>query len=267
VDYPDAALVAMTRETQHLALNALEIIAAAIGLRGRDVTGGEPVEALVQRARTVLDGRVKELYRTRIKGVYSAILDFASKAQPRMSPEQAAKLDELRQANRRLVEAIKELRLIRKNMAFYMASDNVHMREQYDVIRTHIGRLLRTVGELREMKDMDEIHRALKRLRKEAKTDDVVKNGTLDRLIRSSLITPSMASSLMNDNALGLSIQKHLIRAAETLFALTRNPDWQAASELEAGEAGEDIGPGDVATLLRQSQRVIDEQIERYRTS
>jgi phosphate:Na+ symporter len=267
VDYPDAALVAMTRETQHLALNALEIIAAAIGLRGREITGEEPVDALVERSRSMLDGRVKELYGTRIKGIYSAILDFASKAQPRMSPEQAAKLDELRQSSRRLVEAIKELRLIRKNMAMYMVSDNLHMREQYDIIRTHIGRLLREIGKLRDVEDLDQIHAALKRLRKEAKKDDVVKSGTLDKLIRDKLITPTMASSLMNDNALGLSIQKHLIRAAETLFAMERQPDWQESTELEDGDPEAAMRRGEVAALLRHSRRAIDDRVRRYRES
>jgi phosphate:Na+ symporter len=265
LDYPDAALVAMTRETQHLALNALEIIAAAVGLHARDITGDEPVETVVRRSRTVIDGRVKELYRTRIKSIYSAILDFASKAQPRMSPDQAAQLDKLRQASHHLVEAIKELRLIRKNIAFYMGSDNVHMREQYDVIRIHIGRLLRAIDELREVEDLDEIRAALTALRKAAKKDDVVKSGTLDKLIRDELITPTMASSLMNDNALGLSIQKHLLRAAETLFAMERNPDWQGAAELDRDEAAESVGRGEVAELLRRSRRIIDERIERYR--
>jgi phosphate:Na+ symporter len=165
------------------------------------------------------------------------------------------------------VEAIKELRLIRRNMANYMMSTNVHMREQYDIIRIHIGRLLRAIAQLREIEDLDEIHATLKRLRKDAKKDDVVKTGTLDKLIREKLITPTMASSLMNDNALGLSIQKHLIRAAETLFAMERQPGWRETAELEDDDPAAGMKRSEIAALLRHSRQAIDERIERYRQS
>jgi phosphate:Na+ symporter len=49
--------------------------------------------------------------------------------------------------------------------------------------------------------------------------EDIIANGTLDRLIREQRITPDMATSLMNDSAFSYDIQNNLINAAEIVFA------------------------------------------------
>ena len=114
VDYPDAALVALTRETQHLALNVLDIIARAIGLSPRDILGSEPMDQIVSRSRAIEKIPLKDLYQSRVKAIYSAILEFSVKAQPRMSGEQAANAHELRESAKSWVNAVKALRLVRK---------------------------------------------------------------------------------------------------------------------------------------------------------
>jgi phosphate:Na+ symporter len=264
-DYPDAALAALTSETQHLGVNALEILAETLGLRGRDLLGDEPIKDVIARSRSIPEGRVKELYRRRIKTIYSAILEFASKARPRMNPEQAKKLDALKQANVSLVEAIKELRLIRRNLARYSGSDNETIRAGYDLIRAHLAQFLRTVMQLREEPDPKVVRAALKQLRSEAKKDEALASGYVETAIREGLITGDMASSFINDSALAMSIHKHLIKAGKIVAALAREqavvvdvtelPEEQTLSASERKE---------IDALLARAKEAMDARVRGY---
>lgn len=266
VYYPDAALVALTRECQHLAYNVIEIIAHAIGLHRHDILGDEPIESLVARSRTIEHVRVKHLYQTRIKAIYSAILEFTGKAQPRMSGEQNQQAHDLREASRAMVEAVKTLRLLRKNMAFYIQSDNAYMREQYDRMRIHLGRLIRSMFELRDVEDFNVIKDRLEALNREVAADDAVANGTLDRLIRDSLVSADMASSLMNDTVYSSEIHHRLVDAAKIIFAVTREYR-EVSIDLDEVPEGE-MSPQErhrIAVMLRESQKDIDRAVEEMR--
>jgi len=265
VDYPDAALVALTRECQHLAINAIEIIAHAIGLHRSDLLGKEPVEALVERSRTIEHIRLKRLYQTRIKAIYSAILEFSGKAQPRMSGADAETTHELRNAAHAVVEAIKTLKLLRKNMTFYIASDNAYMRDHYDRMRVHLGNLIRSMFELREIEDLAEIRARLEQLNQAVAADDAVANGTLDRLIRDELITAQMASSLMNDSGYASTIHRRLVDAAEIIFGVMRKFS-DLSVELPEDESVMPLAERQrIATMLREGQEEIDRAVEEMR--
>lgn len=264
VDYPDAALVALTRECQHLGMNAIEIIAHAIGLHRSKLLGEEPVEALVARSKTIEHIRLKHLYRTRIKAIYSAILEFSGKAQPRMAGADAETMHELRNAARALVEAIKTLKLLRKNMAFYIASDNAYMRDHYDRMRVHLGNLIRSIFELREIEDMAEVKARLQQLNQAVAADDAVANGTLDRLIRDELITAQMASSLMNDTGYASTIHHRLVDAAETIFGLTQKFS-EVSLELQDDDGMPLAERQLIAKMLREGQDEIDKAVEEMR--
>ena len=265
VDYPDAALIALTSETQHLAINALEIMADAIGLERRDLLGEEPIEALVARSRKIEHIRLKHLYQTRMKAIYGAILKFSSKAQPHLSGSDAEKMHELRRASHALVEAIKTLRLLRKNMARYIQSDNAYMRDHYDRMRVHLGRLIRSVIELRGVEDMAEMRQRLEALDAEVAADDVVADGTLDRLIRDDLINAEMASSLMNDTDYASTIHHNLAKAAGIIGGLVREYS-ESAVEMAEEEDERPVGERQrIARLLRETQQEIDRAVEEMR--
>ena len=265
-DYPDAAIVALTSETRHLGVNAMEILAETLGFRGGDLASDEPMKDLVNRSRSIPEGRIKELYRTRIKTIYSAILEFASLARPRMNPDQATKLDELKQANVSLVEAIKELRLIRRNLARYAQSDNAHIRAGYDLIRVHLGEFLRAIMRLRTEPDPEVVRAELKRLRHDAKKDEALASGYVENAIRDGLITADMASSFINDSALAMSIHKKLIKAGRIVTALVHEAEVVDESELTEDE--ESLGAAErreINALLARTRETIDARISGYR--
>ncbi|MDH3915902.1 MAG: hypothetical protein OES37_07065, partial [Chromatiales bacterium] len=154
---------------------------------------------------------------------------------------------------------------LRKNVETYVASDNIHMREQYDRIRVNLGELIRALIELRKIDDAELVRERVETLKEKARADDAVANGTLDRLIRDDLITATMASSLMNDTNYAAEMYDLIIKASGILYSLTRSfreemtdlPD--DAGEMSAEERMR------IAEMLRKSQRDIDEAIEKAR--
>ncbi|MGD8734156.1 MAG: Na/Pi symporter [Gammaproteobacteria bacterium] len=265
VDYPDAALVALTRETQHLALNVLDIIARAIGLSPGDILGSEPMDQVVSRSRAIEKIPLKDLYQSRVKAIYSAILEFSVKAQPRMSGEQAANAHELRESAKSWVNAVKALRLVRKNMLTYATSDNAEMRSQYDRFRLHIGELIRALIELREIDDPEFANQRIQELQQRAAADNVVDNGHLDKLIREDLITSEMASSLMNDTAYVSELHRQIIKAARILYVTRRQIGTESAELPEAGSGLSAEERQRISEMLRRSREDIDAAIERAR--
>ena len=110
---------------------------------------------------------------------------------------------------------------MRKNLEFYMGSNNEHIRQEYDLLRLQLGNILRELGGLRaESDDPENITLLdLDGLTAEVEGNDVVANGTLNRLIRDRLITETMATSLMNDNTYTYDVSIKLIEMAGILFA------------------------------------------------
>lgn len=122
-------------------------------------------------------------------------------------------------------------------MLKYTTSDNKEMKREYNLLRNKIAKIIRQVFKAQRFDppediSIDEInelalahietrHKKLKRHLLRIRNDDVLFNGTIDRLIRDKEITTEMASSLINDSALTASITKHLIKAAELLYLNT----------------------------------------------
>jgi phosphate:Na+ symporter len=264
VDYPDAALVALTSETRHLAINAIEILTKALGLKFQDVLGDEPMKDVVARSRTVITMRMKELYRKKIKAIYGAILEFCVRAQPNMDGDQAERLYQLKTASHRIVETMKELRLLRRNMAEAIASPNEYVREQYDLMRIHLGEFLRATDRSSKEDDLAEISARYHALAQNALKDDPVANGTLDRLIRDRLITPEQGVSLTNDTSHVTHIYTWLMETAEIIFAATANLPVQPDETLEIeGNIGDP--QKEVRRLLARSHDEIEERLRRIR--
>lgn len=182
-----------------------------------------------------------------------------------MSGADAETTHELRNAAHALVEAIKTLKLLRKNMTFYIASDNAYMRDHYDRMRVHLGNLIRSIFEPRGIEDLAEIRARLEQLNQAVAADDAVANGTLDRLIRDELITAQMASSLMNDSGYASTIHRRLVDAAEIIFGVMRKFA-DLSVELPEDDSIMPLAERQrIATMLREGQEEIDRAVAEMR--
>ncbi|MCU7875594.1 MAG: Na/Pi symporter [Candidatus Thiodiazotropha sp. (ex. Lucinoma kazani)] len=234
MEFPDTAMESVRKETLHLYDNALEIIAHGVSLHRHDIFSKTDLAAMIQQPHKVIDIDIDETYGRSVKVLYGSIVGYISEAQTQITSDYSEDLYSLRLAGRYIVEALKDVKHLRKNLATYMVSDNEHIRTEYNKFRLQIGNILRELGDLREQsEDPNNITILnLDALKAEIEEIDVVANGSLDHLIRENLITEEMATSIMNDSAYTFDISKNLIDMAEILFA---------ARALDLREAERDI--------------------------
>ncbi len=238
IELPDTAIEAVRKEILHLYDNAFEIIAHGLSLHRHDILSERDLDEVVQENSKVMPIDIDEQYNLNVKGLYSDIVDFISRAQTRMTPEQADELFRLRAAGRDIVEAIKDTKHMHKNLVQYIASDNPHIRDEYNKIRLQLASVLRRLAEARENEDDPTAVLSLDSLKLEMEENDSTANGVLEALIREDRITPQMATSLMNDSAYAYDVSKNLVQMGEVLFA-SGNLEQKAAERSIALDADE----------------------------
>jgi phosphate:Na+ symporter len=218
LELPETAMAAIIRETKHLYTNAFEIITHGLNLKRENIISDMPLENVVKNkySKNAID--IDDFYQHRIKGIYGEIIDFSTKAQSHMSPENIEVLYKIKLANRDIVEAVKDTKHLQKNLIKYENNSNIHIQEQYNGIKTGLAELLRNIDLISNMTEEDEIILLLSKAKVHMQRYDILANGTLDRLIRNDLVTNEMATSLMNDSAYAYNISKHFIAMAEVIF-------------------------------------------------
>ena len=221
LEFPDATMEAVRKETLHLYDNALELIAHGVDLHREEIFSDTDLEQVVSEKRKVIAIDIDKVYERNVKVLYGAIVAFISEAQSKMTSEYSEDLYAMRTAGRHIVESVKDIKHLNKNLAVFAVSENDHIRGEYNQFRLQIGTILRELGGLREEalgpENMGLLN--LDSLIAEAEEGDVVSNGSLDRMIRKGLITPEMATSVMNDSAYTYDVSMKLIEMGGILFA------------------------------------------------
>ena len=218
LEFPDTALEVITRETAHLTFNAFEILAHGINLHRREISSSEDINTLIARCDDVMDVDVRDLYQRKVKPIYSAILEYSTKAEHKMEPEQLDRLRHLRRASWQIVNAVKGMAELQVNIDRYQCSENEFVRREYNSIRLQIALLLRTLYMMDEEGTPLRKVEQMKEFKLSMEEEDIIANGALDKLIRENRITPDMATSLMNDTGFAYDIQKNLIEAVEAIY-------------------------------------------------
>ena len=219
IDFAETAINAVRKETLHLYDNAFDIIAGGLRLKPELIRSDQPISEIIGTARQPASIDIDAQYNENVKGLYSEIIAYISKAQSSMGPEQTEELFSLRSAGRDIVEAIKDIKHLQKNLDRYMISSNPSIREEYDAIRLRLASVLRELSRVREHGDDSAAILSLDALKSEMETSDKLVDGTVDRLIRNNRITAEMAISLMNDGSYADDVATKLINMGEALFS------------------------------------------------
>lgn len=219
LELPTTAMVAIVNETKHLYRNAFEVIAHGLNLKRENITSNMSLGDVLKEpySKDTLD--VDDFYVHRIKGIYGEIVDFSTKAQSMMSPEDNKILYHLKLANRDIVSAVKDTEQLQVNIVKYSISKNDHIRKQYDSIRLNMVELLRDINKIATIDDEAEVLGVISKVKVHIEQYDIVANNVIDDLVRKGLIPKEMATSLMNDSAYAYDIGKKLIAMAEVIFA------------------------------------------------
>lgn len=217
VKTPGSALEALTRETDHLFECAMDVIVRGLHLPREFVLSDEDLDHVMRvTAGESID--IDEIYEKRLKFLYSDILRYSILSETNMAKEQRKVVYGLKLACRDIIEAIKDIRELQKNIMAYMGQENEYIKEEYDFLRKDLVSVLRRVHQLRENPgDVDAVSNvALSR--EENKGLDIVAAKRLSVLLRSEKISETMASSLLNDGTYTAKIAEYLLRSATTLW-------------------------------------------------
>ncbi len=211
----DTAIESIRKETLHLYDNAFTIIAHGLNLHKHDILSDQDPKSVIAHNQKPIPIDINDKYNRNVKGLYSDIVAFISRAQAQMTAEHGNELFELRTVGRDIVEAIKHTQHLHKNLSRYIISNNPHIRGEYNKIRIQLLSVLRHLEEAKAGGDILE----LDNIKLEIEANDTTADGTLERLIHEGKISAEMATSLMNDTSYAQGVSKNLIKMGEVLFA------------------------------------------------
>ncbi|HFD88087.1 MAG TPA: Na/Pi cotransporter family protein, partial [Gammaproteobacteria bacterium] len=218
-EFPDTAIEAVRKETRRVYKAATRIIIATLGLKQEEVFSDADLEQVVARQSTISGYDIDAEYEKHIKPIYSAIIAFISDTTFSRRDEQGSSLQWMRDANRQVVEAVKDTKHLQKNLLRYLGSDHARMHDAYNRIRVMIATTIRELEDQRQKggDEMDMLALDALKLRVDEAQESI--NNMLTELIGRREITPEMGSSLLNDSNYAYNVSINLVRAAEKLFA------------------------------------------------
>lgn len=220
--FPASAISALINESKYLYKNAIfEIVAHGFNIHRDDIKSHEKIKKIVKRSITDMHANIDELYYIKVKKIYGEIIRYATTAQNslNLTKEQNNIVTEIKIANRKMVEIIKDVKDLNKNLTTSSTLDNSYLQKEYDSFRKKMVKVLRTIYLFRKSDGADEYSSKLLELKKEAKENIRKGNKSIDKLIRKDLINVEMASSLFNDHSNVNDMMKKLIEIAELLYA------------------------------------------------
>ncbi len=219
--FPSTVVLALTNESKYLYENAVfEIVTHALNIHREDIRSDLKAKDIIQKSKNNFKTDVRDLYYNKVKTIYGEILRYATTAQSKLKMGEGLnnRISELVIANRKMVEIIKSVRELGRNVSRYLDSDNTHMVREYDKFRKKIIMVLRVIYLFRTQEDKELYFSKLVKLRNEAKEGKYQTTKSINALIRNDLINAEMASSLVNDKDNLNDIIKNLISVAELLY-------------------------------------------------
>jgi phosphate:Na+ symporter len=215
---PIVALKATRKETIHLYDNASEVLSHAIMLHRHRYLGKTNIDIIVKESTDIIELNIDEFYHTRIKSLYSDIINYSTYFINGLKSDKKAYLYDLRTACRDIAEAVKNTKELQENISKYLTSDNEYIKEEYNFIREAIAKTINTINEMKNSKDELDVLSKSELLKDYLKSLDVIATGRIDILIREKRIDKKMATTLLNDSAHAYTIMNKLINVAKILW-------------------------------------------------
>lgn len=221
LEFPGTVITALNKETKYLFKNSIfEIVAHALNIHREDIKSDKKIKKIIKKSTKDMQIDIDNLYYNKVKSIYGEIIKYVATAQKKLSltEQQDKNISAIKTANRKMVEVIRDVKELNKNVNLASTLDNKYMQEEYDYFRKKVSKVLRMIYLFRTSEKKEKVANKLKNLKEEARENIKSSNKVIDKLIRKELITADMASSLFNDYANVNEIIKKLIEVAELLY-------------------------------------------------
>lgn len=195
---PGPALVALHKETEHLYDSISHITIKALRLHRHEVFSPKEMREVIE---TVKSERVDvdKIYIERVKNLYSSIIRFSTLAEKQMEDEERRKAYKIKLACRNMINVVKDIRELEKNIGNYMKGNNDYIINEYNFLRENIAEIVRDISNIRKEPDDLEVITKIEMTREKARTFDIVETKRLSILLQEDKIDDNVATSLMND--------------------------------------------------------------------
>jgi len=221
LEFPGSVISSLVNESKYLYKNAIfEIVAHALNIHREDIKSDKKIGKIVKTSTEDFNTDIESLYYKKVKSIYGEILRYATTAQSKLklSKKQNKAILDIKIANRKMIEIIKDIRELNKNISLATELSNKFVQKEYNGFRKKLTKVLRTIYLFRKEEDNLKYAQILSELKKEAKDNIRLSNKSIDKLIRKDLITAKEASSLFNDYTNVNNVTKKLIEVAELLY-------------------------------------------------
>ena len=233
MEIPATALAAIRKETIHLYDKSVEAIVHALNLHRTEIYSEIAIDKVIQKSRIPIRIDVDKIYQEDIKSLYGEIIRYASISQTHLDQAGNNQMYELKLTARYIIEMVKDVRELQKNLNYYAKSHNAVIVDQYNELRAQLITVLRKIQEVRDYEgDEEEILTQIEVQKQSSKENEIRMNQAVDSLIRENKIDSNSASSLINDIGFTHSISKKLLKSAVTLWV----------KEAEIKELGDEYG-------------------------
>jgi len=238
IEFPETVLKALKKEVWHLFDSAFELMAHGINLHRTEILTSPDLKKTIDNDREVHEFDLDELYESKVKVLYSAIVDFISNSQANMPSDFSEEMFRLRKAAGEIVECVKHIKHLRKNATKYMLSDNEHIRNEYNILRYQIAMILREIYRVRDDEDIDHSIAILEmdELKAEIQSAHADLDVRVTGILRDDRITPTMATSLLNDFNYVDETSRHLLDTVQALLFSHSDLVAEAAQEVMLDE-------------------------------
>jgi len=242
MDSPDSANAAVRREVWHLFDQAFVILAHGLHLHREQIRNCDDLEATINNSRERINIDIDLVYRQRVKRLYNAILDFISRRMTRISSASSTEsLYRLQHAAGEMVEAIKHVKHLRKNLTIYMVADNNDIRREYNDLRLRVAMVLRETHRFYKGK-FDHASTAILELDEiavRARVDRESMVARVTKLLGAKRIDSAMATSLLNDSAYASETVDAILTGIRALLTATDVEAARTAEALSVSDAGQ----------------------------
>jgi phosphate:Na+ symporter len=196
----DMSIQALEKEVEHLYKNAFKIISSAINIKSKELKHCDDVKCLLETDQKVAID-IDKSYETLIKPLEAEITNFVLEASANMNETQTMRADDIRMATRDIVETIKEIKHLKKNIDKFQFSEKKEIKKEYNLIRSMIAEAIKSVKEIAKEPDNKSIIQKIAKIKIEQQRLNSIKNRRVDTLIKENKIDTYDIISLMNDSS------------------------------------------------------------------